>query len=432
MLRAMASRSQRPYYSRLVDPLMEELFRQLPALMVIGPRAAGKTTSAARRAASRISLDREAEAAAFAGDPDAALRGLPEPVLLDEWQTVPGVLGAVKRAVDADPRPGRFLLTGSVRAELENATWPGTGRLVRVAMYPMTMRETLGRLDAPSFFDRLADNGDLTPAADPPDLRGYVELALRSGFPEAALRLSGQPRQAWLESYVSDLLTHDVEAADEGRRDRQRLRRYFEAYALGSAGVADRKTIYDAAEVNKATGVAYEALLESLTIAEAVPSWRSNRLKRLVHRPKRYLVDPALIGAALRTEVSGVMRDGQLLGRVLDTFVAAQLRPELAIATSRPRLHHLRTEQGRHEVDLLGELAGGSLVGIEVKAGASPTASDARHLAWLRDELGGRFAAGVVLHTGPRVFRLGERIVAAPICALWGEKASVAGPRGDL
>jgi len=416
----MVNDARLPYRQRLVDPFVEELFTQLSALMVIGPRAAGKTTSAARWAASTVSLDREGEAIAFAGDPDAALRDLPEPVLLDEWQAVPGVLGAVKRAVDADPRPGRFLLTGSVRAELENAVWPGTGRLVRVAMYPMTVRETLGRAGAPSFFDRLTDGEELAVGADPPDLRGYVELALRGGFPEAALRLSGQPRQAWLESYVEDLLTHDIEAAEEGRRDPRRLRRYFEAYALNSAGVADRKTIYDAAEVNKATALAYEGLLESLLVAEAVPAWRSNCLKRLVHQPKRYLIDPALIAAALRIDVAGVMRDGELLGRVLDSFVAAQLRPELAVSASRPRLHHLRTEQGRHEVDLLGELAGGRLIGIEVKAGASPTVGDARHLAWLRDRLGERFAAGAVLHTGPRLYGLGERIVAAPICSLWG------------
>ena len=415
----MVSEAPLPYRRRLVDSFVDQLFTQLSALMVIGPRAAGKTTSAARRAASTVSLDREAEAIAFAGDPDAALRGLPEPVLLDEWQAVPGVLGAVKRAVDADPRPGRFLLTGSVRAELENAVWPGTGRLVRVAMYPMTVREALGRVGPLGFFDRLADGGELAVGVDPPDLRGYVDLALRGGFPEAALRLSGQPRRAWLESYVEDLLTHDIEAAEEGRRDPRRLRRYFEAYALGSAGVMDHKKIYDAAEVNKATAVAYEGLLESLLVAEAVPAWRSNRLKRLVHQPKRYLIDPALIAAALRIEVAGVMRDGDLLGRVLDTFVAAQLRPELAVSASRPRLHHLRTEQGRHEVDLLGELAGGRLVGIEVKAGASPTREDARHLTWLRDRLGERFAAGVVLHTGPRLYELGERIVAAPICTLW-------------
>jgi predicted AAA+ superfamily ATPase len=164
---------------------------------------------------------------------------------------------------------------------------------------------------------------------------------------------------------------------------------------------------------------AYEELLEGLLIAERVPAWTSNRLKRLVRRPKRYLVDPALIAAALRIDERTVMRDGDLLGRILHTFVLAQLRPELAASSTRPRLHHLRTAQGRHEIDLIAELAGGDLIGIDVKVGAARSRSDARHLTWLRDEIGERFLAGVVLHTGPRAHTLGERIVAAPIAALW-------------
>ena len=336
---------------------------------------------------------------------------------------VPDVLGAVRRAVDSEPRPGRYLLTGSVRATLENDIWPATGRLVRLAMYPMSQREIVGRIDGPTFFDRLAEGDELSAPGDPPDLRGYVEFALRSGFPEPALRLTGPAREAWLEGYVNDLLTHDVEQLEESptrRRDPRRMRRYFEAYALNSAGVADHKTIFDAAQVNKLTAAAYEDLLNGLLIAEQVPAWTSNRLKRLVRQPKRYLVDPALIAAALRIDEQGVMRDGDLLGRVLDTFVAAQLRPELAASSTRPRLHHLRTEQGRHEIDLIAELAGERLIGIEVKAGSVASADDAKHLAWLREEIGERFVAGVVLHTGARTYEVGERIVAAPIASIWG------------
>jgi predicted AAA+ superfamily ATPase len=150
-----------------------------------------------------------------------------------------------------------------------------------------------------------------------------------------------------------------------------------------------------------------------------VPAWSSNRLKRLARRPKRYLIDAALIAAALRIDARSAMRDGNLLGRIIDTFVVAQLRPELGASSSRPRLHHLRAAQGRHEIDLVAELAGGGLIAIEVKAGAAPDRADGRHLAWLRDEIGDRFQAGVVLHTGPRAYRLDERIVAAPIAALW-------------
>ena len=90
------------------------------------------------------------------------------------------------------------------------------------------------------------------------------------------------------------------------------------------------------------------------------------------------------------------------------------------MCATRPRLHRLRQEQGRHEVDLIAELGGRRIVAIEVKASAAPDTSDARHLAWLRDALGPRFCAGVVLHTGPRAFPLGDRLTAVPICTLWG------------
>jgi predicted AAA+ superfamily ATPase len=205
----------------------------------------------------------------------------------------------------------------------------------------------------------------------------------------------------------------------EALRDPDRIRRYFEAYALNSAGVVEDKTLHEAAGINRKTAIAYEQLLINLLIVDRVPSWTSNRLKRLVLSPKRYLVDPALLSGILRLDVNAVLRDGNLLGRLLDTFVASQLRAELAVAQSRPRLYHLRQEQGRHEVDLLAELAARQIVGIEVKASAAPDRDAAKHLSWLRDNLGDRFTAGVVLHTGNRSYPLGERIVAAPICTLW-------------
>jgi predicted AAA+ superfamily ATPase len=406
------------YRRRLVDTTLEELLGELPAVMITGPRAAGKTTTAARHAAGVARLDRPREAVAFQADPDAALSAYEEPILLDEWQEAPSVLGAVKRAVDRDPRPGRFILTGSVRADLETATWPGTGRVVRVPMYGMTVRELDGEVEATSFLDRLAGGVDLSVPADPPDLRGYIELALRSGFPDAALAMDVHVRQRWLEAYVDQLLTRDALGIDQ-RRDPARLRRYLEAYALNSAGIASDATLLRAAGINRRTAVAYEQLLANMFVVESMPAWTSNRLRRLSLGPKRYFVDPAVPAAALSLDASAVLRDGDLLGRLLDTFVAAQLRAECANSETRPRLYHLREEHGRREVDLLAEIGGRDVLAFEVKATAAPSRDAARHLVWLRDRLGERFQGGVVFHTGSALLELDERIAAAPMATLW-------------
>ncbi|WP_239381968.1 ATP-binding protein [Frankia sp. CIT1] len=408
------------YLPRLVDAKIGDMLGELPAVLIVGARATGKTTTAARHARSVIRLDEPAEAVAFRADPDAALRQFPEPVLLDEWQVVPEVLGAIKRTVDVRPEPGRFLVTGSVRADPQAENWPGTGRLVRVAMSGLSRREIAGRVAGPTFVDRIADAGidALSSPADPPDLGDYLELALRGGFPEPALRLSATRREEWLESYLDQLLTRDVELLGESR-DPDRLRRHFEVLALNSAGIVANKTVFEAARINAKTADAYDGLLRNLLVVDSLPSWWTNRLKRLVQVPKRYVVEPALIGAALRVDVRAALRDGDLLGRLLDTFVVAQLRAELSVSTSRPRLFHLRQEGGRHEVDVLVELGGGRVIGIEVKADAAPGRDTGRHLAWLRDELGDRFLAGIVLHTGKRVYPLDTAIIAAPIATLW-------------
>jgi predicted AAA+ superfamily ATPase len=202
-------------------------------------------------------------------------------------------------------------------------------------------------------------------------------------------------------------------------RDPQLLRRYLEACALNTAGITDHRTIYETAGVAKATGEAYDQLLRNLLIIDTLPAWWTNRIKRLVRGPKRYLVDPSLALATLRIGLPGLMKDGDLLGRIIDTFVVAQLRAQLASCETQPRLYHLRQEKGQHEVDIIVEYGGGRVFAFEIKASSAPTREDARHLAWLRTGLGDRFIGGAVLHTGPRAFRLGDDIAAVPIATLW-------------
>lgn len=409
------------YVPRLVDPLLNQLFEALPAVMLVGPRATGKTTTARRFGQSIVRLDRQSVATSVRADPDVALSAYEEPIVIDEWQLVPEVLGAVKRSVDEDYSPGRYILTGSTGADLTAAGWPATGRVVRVPLWGLSERELEGDATAVPFLSRLFSDG-LDGVAAPkegPDLRGYLERALRGGFPEVARQTSNQARGMWLSSYVDQLVTRDVALAGVVR-DPARLRRYLQAAAANTAGAPEHKLLYDAAGLDRRTGLAYDDLLEALFVTEHVPAWTSSRLGRLTGTPKRYLTDPALLRPLLGVDERALLRNADLLGRTIDTFVTAQLRAELAVCEEEPRLFHVRASPGQHEIDLLAESTDGRVLAFEIKASAAPTAADAKHLVWLRDRLEDRFVAGVVFHTGPLPFPISDRIAALPISALWG------------
>jgi hypothetical protein len=221
-----------------------------------------------------------------------------------------------------------------------------------------------------------------------------------------------------LASYADQLVTRDAEGLESGR-DPLRLRRYLEAVALNSAGIVDDVTLYESAGINKATARAYDRLLQNLLVVERVPSWTTNRLKRLVLAPKRYLIDAGLFAGVLGLRVNDVLDDADLLGRVLDTFVVAQLRVECALQPVPLRMFHLRTHQGRHEVDAIIEIGPRKLVAIEIKATSRPSAADAVHLHWLIGELGTMVRAAVVLHSGSHNVDLGLGVVGLPIASLW-------------
>ncbi|TQM48199.1 hypothetical protein FHU43_3161 [Halopolyspora algeriensis] len=406
----------------MADRFIADLLADFPALLLEGPRASGKTTTAARHARSVVHLDDPREADVVRADPEAVLTRRAEPVLIDEWQLVPSVLWAIKRAVDADYRPGRFIVTGSVHGRTEGPTWPGVGRLMPVSMAGMTVREVAGEdLDRPSLLERFAQDGinGLQVPTSTPDLAEYVELAVRGGFPEAVRATSARSRHRWMTAYLGYLFDREIEQL-EGRRDPTKLRRFFEAYALNTSGIVPYLTLAEAAEITRQTAEVYEGALTDLFLVETVPAWSTNRLKRLVKSPKRYVVDPGLVAGALRLNTAGVLRDGEVLGRLLDTFVYSQLRAETQFDQEAPRLFHLRQEKGAREVDLIAEFPMNKIIGIEVKATATPGQGAAKHLRWLRDELGDQFLGGIVFHTSPYLYQLDDKIVAAPICTLWG------------
>ncbi|MDV6012285.1 DUF4143 domain-containing protein [Haloechinothrix sp. LS1_15] len=416
--------STQSYYTRLVDPYLAEIRRTFPAVLLTGARATGKTTTARQHVETVIRLDRYEEAGAFQAAPDRALATMRGSVLLDEWQEVPEVLGAVKRAVDEGAEPGRFLLAGSVRAPMKTTMWPGTGRLIQVSMYPMTTAELKpdGVGTAGKVLDLLSTGraGELLPPADPPDLVGYLELAVAGGYPEV-VRAPGRARTLWLTSYLEQVFTRDTAALGE-HPDSGRLRRFVEVLAANTAGLIADTDLARLAGLNVKTVKHYQHLLVELGLLDSVPAWFANRNTRFAKGHKYYFIDPGLAAALIGVDVVALLRDTDMMGRMLDTFVAAQIRPLLELREDGARLHHLRMRDGRHEVDQIVEFRNGRLLAIEVKASAGPSTTDARHLAWMRDQFGEHFVGGIVFHTGKWVYPLGERITAVPIAALWDQR----------
>lgn len=413
--------SNTTYRPRLVDALLDDASSAFAAVMVVGPRAVGKTTTAARLAAHTDRLDIPDVAAGYRADPDAALRRAPRPLLLDEWQEVPEVLPAVKRAVDRDRTPGQFILTGSIRATTDLSTWAGTGRVVRLAMHPLSEREIVGETGHAPFIERLAERWlDAVPQRLPEiDIDGYIGRALRGSFPHLAFTdLSHRQRQLWLASYLDDLVTRDIETVDVPR-DPTRLRRYVTTLALNLAGQPSDATLARDAAITVKTAAAYDRALSQLAVLDIAPAWASSRLNRLTKAGKRYLVDTALAAAAAGVAEHEVIHEPDLRGRWFDAFATMQIRAELAATSPTTAMHHVRVEGGRHEIDLLVELGRGRVFAVEFKAGSAPSPADARHLTWLRDEIGDRFAGGVVLHAGKSVIELGDRLAAIPLSALW-------------
>ena len=108
-----------------------------------------------------------------------------------------------------------------------------------------------------------------------------------------------------------------------------------------------------------------------------------------------------------------------LLGRILDALVAAQVRLNAPSMSWAPTCITFRDANGRREIDLLIEARDGQIIAFEVKATAAPIREDGRHPEWPHERLGARLAIGLLAHTGPRVFRLTERVLAVPVASLW-------------
>lgn len=404
----------------LTDQVLAAL-ADTPVVFLQGPRQSGKTTLAQSLQADGYeadyrTFDDAAVLAAARSDPDGFIAALPERVILDEVQRVPDIFRAIKRNVDKQRTPGRFLLTGSANAlVLPQASESLAGRMEVLTLWPFSQGEIEGRADrfvdacfAPVF------KADRVKAAGWPDL---VARIVRGGFPEVQTRKAADRRKAWFGAYVTTILERDVRdiANVQGLRDLPRLLRLTAVRAASLLNFADLAR--DAA-LPHSTLHRYWALLEATYLARGLPAWSANLGTRLVKAPKVLMDDSGLLCYLAGLDADRLQADDLMTGNILESFVAGEIARQIGWSRAKPALFHFRTH-AQQEVDLVLEDAAGRLVGIEVRKTASPSAADFKGLRHLKEKAGKHFLRGILLYTGTESVGFAEDLYALPVGALW-------------
>ena len=299
---------------RIVEQELDELLDALPAVSIEGPRAVGKTWTADRHANTTYALDDPDTLAEVRARPGLLTQGEP-PILIDEWQRYPASWDIVRRAVDEDFSPGRFILTGSTRPDTR-PTHSGAGRIVTLRMWTTSLAERRGR-PAPISLKSII-------AGERPDVSGragltvedYATEIVAGGFP-GWRGVTGRPRDLLVDGYLHRLVEHDFALLGRRVRNAAALRRWLVAYAAATAGTASYETIRDAATSGegdkpaKSTTIAYRDTLEAMWVLEPLPAWLpvGSHLSRLKRGPKHHLADTALAARLLKDLVDALVAE---------------------------------------------------------------------------------------------------------------------------
>lgn len=405
-------------FERFVQRRAEEALTDTPVVLIVGPRRAGKTTLVRKLAdAGRtyITLDDQTALAAARTDPVGFIRGL-DRVIIDEIQRAPDLMLAIKKSVDEDYRPGRFLLTGSANVlTLPRVADSLAGRMETIEMLPLARAEVEGR--APRFLERLFA-GELQ--SQPGAVLGdeLTRLVLLGGFAEAISRDSERRRQDWSRAYLRSVLTRDLRDIAEVEKLTE-LPKFVRLLAEHSGQLVNYSQFAAGIGVSHKTAQRYVGLLEQVFLIATAPPWFNNAAKRVVKTPKLHFLDSGLLATVRGLSFDRIKTDRGAFGALLESFVFAEVMKLMTGSDLRLTPHHFRDKAAR-EVDIVLERDDGMIAGIEVKASATVKASDFNGLRALAEVCGDRFAFGAVLYDSPDRIPFGDRLAAAPLSCLWG------------
>ena len=356
------------YIHRTLEKQLARAFRHFPAIILTGPRRAGKTTLLRKtfpKAAYHLVEDPDV-ISRVRTDPRSFLDEMRGPTILDEIQNVPELLRYIRSRIDARPeRMGRWLLTGSRDAPLmHGVTESMAGRAAVFQLLPFSTQET-----------------------------PKVSL-LRGGYPEVLARPAAA--SIWFSSYTQTYLERDVRGAS-AIRDLATFRRFMALVASRCGQMLNRTDIAAPLGVSVPTISAWLSILEMTGQIALVPPFYENFGKRLVKSPKLYFVDSGLACHLLGIETKRSLRTSPFLGPIFEGFVAAEIIKRQINTGRRRSLYYFRDRQGL-EVDFVVPAGDRRLLMVEAKASRTVTPAAARSVERLRRSVGGGRCRGYVVH----------------------------------
>lgn len=395
------------YVPRVVDQELERRLASAGAVVIEGPRACGKTSTARQVAASEVLLDVDESARrAIDVDPRLVLEG-ETPRLIDEWQLRPRIWNHIRRAVDERGEPGQFILTGSAVPTDDITRHTGAGRLTRLRMRPMTLFE-MGDSSGVVSLRALLD-GDFPAASDPGlSVNDLAEHVAVGGWP-GHLDLSPDRAVKAVRAYLDEIRRVDIGRVDDTRRDPSKVGQFLRSLARNVATHASNSTLAaDAGEpddgLSRDSVREYLSSLERLMIVDDQPAWAPHlRSKsRVRSAAKRHFVDPSLAVAALRATPDRLLDDLELFGFLFESLVVRDLR--VYAEASDAAVLQYRDNTGL-EVDAVVEAADGRWLAFEIKLGSGRVDEAAESLIKFADRVDTRrsgepSALGVIVGTG--------------------------------
>ncbi len=389
-------------------------------LLLGGPRQCGKTTLVKQLETKTVeyrTLDDGTLRGAAENDPKSFVEHEQDMLIIDEIQHVPALLPAIKKIVDNNKAPGQFLLTGSANIQ----TLPGTkeslaGRIANIRLRTLTEGEI--RETKPQFLERAFKLSFKRQDWENYDRNAVLEIAFRGGFPEI-IESGARSRRRWHRDYIRALLERDLkEIAKIHRHDA--MRELVNTLAAWSSKYMDIAAIGGNLAIRRPTLESYINTLEALYLIERVHPWTKTDYGRVGKQKKIFMTDTGLMTSILKWNIDQVRNDSDRSGKLIESFVFNELAAFIDTGDGEYELYHYRDREQR-EIDFIIERDDGAILGIEVKASATATKDDFKHLKWFGVNIAkDRPFIGIVLYTGESGLSFGDNLWAVPFGAMWG------------